>query len=874
MAVNDRPTNDDQRVAHLHALNILDTPREDAFDNMTRLVAELFGVPIALVSLVDRERQWFKSAQGLCSVQTARDISFCSHVVFNAAPLVVSDATQDPRFAANPLVAGEPYIRFYAGVPILSDGFILGTLCLIDTRARDLSAAELERLQLLALQVEQLILLHRQAHRLGVEIDQTSTVNAQYEAIIQGAAAGVVRINGRGRMLEVNRFVCDMLGYDEQELLGQNVKMLMPMAYAVAHDGYLGAYQRSGEAKVIGKGREVEAQHGDGHSIPVHLAVSEVHLGAKSDDHDSRQFIGIISDLRDVHAAREREQKERALLEVLHHGLTDYRALVSGNTLWRFLKEALKELTHSEYALIGEVVQQNDTPALKVHAITDLSWSDKSRHLMEQLVSGNMMLSSPSTMLGRVFAGGEIVLSNDMQNDPRGGHLPPGHPALTRYLGVPIVDRGRLIGMYAIANAPQDYDESLVEWLKPFTSTCALLINLYRQLNEQDRFTEELRIAKEQAETASQAKTDFLSSMSHELRTPLNSILGFAQLLENSRTPLPERQKRQAGQIIRSGRHLLELINEVLDLARIESGNMQVSMEPVNAQDVIQDAIEIIQPLAAEQGLKLHFPAPERCGVYVLGDYTRTKQVLINLLSNAVKYNRESGTVTLQCEVIGDLYRITVSDTGRGIPESRLAELFQPFNRLGAESGSIEGTGVGLVLTRQLIGLMQGEMGVVSREGEGSDFWFELPLYNGQFDQPTETEAVKIQADLPPPAVSHRILYIEDNPANQRLIKELFDDQADIELICAHDAEQGIELVFSESPDLILMDIDLPGMSGFDAQQILRRNPLTSKLPVLAISASASSHNIRRARDAGFIDYLTKPVDLLALMQHVKQILS
>ncbi len=650
--------------------------------------------------------------------------------------------------------------------------------------------------------------------------------------------------------------------------------MLMPERWATQHDEYLAAYQTTGEKHVIGIGREVAAQHKDGTQIPVHLAVSEVQHQGDLTASESREFIGILSDLRAVAAAREREQQERSLLQVLHRGLTDYHALLSGNTLWQFLKEALKELTQSEYALIGEVICREGSPALKIHAISDLSWNEPTRQLMQKLRDGEMFLSNPDSMLGQVFAGGQTVLSNNMLDDPRGGALPKGHPVLHRYLGVPIIDRGEVIGMYAIANAQQDYDDVLIDWLKPFTSTCALLINLYRQINEQERFTEELKVARDLAERSSKAKTDFLSSMSHELRTPLNAILGFAQLLGNGKQPLAERQQRQVDQILRSGSHLLNLINEVLDLARIESGHTQVSLEPINLQEVIEETLEIVRALAVNQniGLQVQLEGTQNC--LVEADYTRLKQILINLLSNAIKYNRLAGTVILRCQLRENRVHISVSDTGIGIATEQMSMLFEPFNRLGAQNSSIEGTGVGLALTRKLARLMQTDIFVESTVGEGSVFCFELPLVSISSARPLDTAAVPESATRESAAKKHQVLYIEDNPENQRLMQDIFSEIATAQLRCVCSAEAGFEIACSEQPHLILLDIDLPGMNGFQAGRMLKNNPLTSKIPLLAISASCSAEDQQQASALGFAGFYSKPFNLHALAEHIQQLLS
>ncbi len=863
---------EEQRLQALYRLQILDTESDLAFDNLAKVAASLFDVPVVLVSLVDKYRQWFKTRIGVSVHELPREGSFCTHAIQANDIFIIEDALLDERFVNSSLVTGEPYIRFYAGVPIRAeDGSNVGTLCLIDTQPRQLSDADQYHFTLLARQAEQLLYLHYRTVQLALKTAQSTATNARYAAIIESAAAGIVHIDGHGTILQLNDFTLRMLGYEREEVLGRNVKMLMPAQWAVHHDGYLAHYQLTGEKKVIGSGREVAAQHKDGTHIPVHLAVSEVQGNGNAVAPENREFIGILSDMRQIAAAREREQQERALLQVLHRGLTDYHALLSGNTLWMFLKEALKELTHSEYALIGEVIERDGVPALKVHAISDLSWNEPSRQLMKKLRDGEMYLSSPSSMLGRVFAGGATVLSNEMTTDPRGGALPEGHPELRRYLGVPIKDRGQVIGMYAIANATQDYDDALVEWLQPFNSTCALLINLYRQLHEQQRFMDELKTARDLAEYSSKAKTEFLSSMSHELRTPLNAILGFSQLLGNGKQPLTERQQRQVDQILRSGHHLLNLINEVLDLARIESGHTQVSLEPINLQEVLDDSLEIVRELATQQGIKLHLYSDSTTGCFVIADYTRLKQILINLLNNAIKYNVADGEVVLRCELQEQQVQISVSDTGIGIADDQLEQLFEPFNRLGAEHGSIEGTGVGLALTRKLARLMDSDIQVQSVVGEGSVFSFTLPLLASTKESLTPASEADASASLPS---KYQVLYIEDNPENQRLMQDLCSEIPDLRLHCVDTGEAGFELACSECPDLILLDIDLPGMNGFQVGRMLKNNPLTTKIPLLAISASCATQDKQQASMLGFAGFYTKPFNLNALAQHIQQLLS
>lgn len=391
--------------------------------------------------------------------------------------------------------------------------------------------------------------------------------------------------------------------------------------------------------------------------------------------------------------------------------------------------------------------------------------------------------------------------------------------------------------------------------------------HLRQDIVERKRVQAELVNAKALAEKANLTKSNFLSSMSHELRTPLNAILGFAQLIEiGTPTPTPTQMARLK-EILHGGWYLLELINEILDLATIESGNLALSLESVSLAEVISECQAMIEPQAQQHGIQLIFPRFDR-PLIVKADRTRLKQALINLLSNAIKYNREQGTVEVQCATgTSEYVRISVQDTGEGLSPEKLAQLFQPFNRLGQENGTVEGTGIGLAVTKQVVELMGGVIKVDSTVGVGSVFWFELisatepqlALKECKSEEPT----VKTYADTQ----QYCMLYFEDNPINSSLIKELIEEnRPDIHLLIAGNGNLGIELARIHLPDAILMDVTLPDMNGIEAMEILFRDPLTASIPIVALSADAMPHHIVKGMEAGFFRYICKPFELNEFM--------
>lgn len=452
---------------------------------------------------------------------------------------------------------------------------------------------------------------------------------------------------------------------------------------------------------------------------------------------------------------------------------------------------------------------------------------------------------------------------------------------ITTYIVVPMLAGGDLIGSVSLGDTLASFPPELVAIAQDVATQLAIVMTqarLHERVSRQaadlearvEERTSALSAATAEASRANQAKSEFLSRMSHELRTPLNAILGFAHLLRMD--ALPADQAESVDHILRAGRHLLSLINEVLEISRIEARRLQLSLEPVDVEETLRHAIELVRPTAAQMRvhLRLHVPSEH---VHVLADRQRLQQVLLNLLSNAVKYNRADGSVTVSCSPHSDArLAIHVADTAGGIPADKQARLFTPFDRLGAETTGVEGTGLGLALSKHLVDVMGGTIELESAVGTGSRFTVILPLAaepNASSESSTAPDADAAHIPTPQPIT---VVYIEDNPSNLRLVERIFERRPNVTLVSAIQGRVGIDLVRHHKPGLVLLDRHLPDVSGDEVLRLLAEDPATSEIPVVILSADASPAQIQRLRDAGARAYLTKPLDVEQLFRVLDEV--
>ncbi|MCX6554844.1 MAG: PAS domain S-box protein [Candidatus Aminicenantes bacterium] len=532
-------------------------------------------------------------------------------------------------------------------------------------------------------------------------------------------------------------------------------------------------------------------------------------------------------------------------------------------------------LRNAQNTIIGYLLIGTDNTARK-QVEEQLRWTEESFRLMVESVSDYAIVMLDTS--GRVVSwnSGAQRLKGYVADEIIGQHFSRFYPRQD-------IDRGIPQQALDVATAKGRFEDEGWRVRKDGSTFWANVVftairdqegnlrgfaKLTRDLTERRSVEAELTGAKLLAEKANLAKSEFLSSMSHELRSPLNAILGFAQLLESDSPPPTPVQKDAIAQILGAGWHLLKLIDEILDLTKIESKQVPLSREPVSLADVMLECQGMIEPQALQRAIQMTFPRFDK-PCFVLADRIRVKQVLLNLLSNAIKYNSKGGTVEVAYaeSTTPGLIRVSVKDTGAGLSPEQQAQLFQAFNRLGQEGGGEEGTGIGLLVAKRLVELMGGVIGVESTVGAGSVFWFEL---SACAEPQLSLEGGEPEALTLPPAPHgaglHTLLYIEDNPANMKLVEQIIARHPDIMLLKATNGNSGIETARLSQPNVILMDINLPGINGFEALEFLRADPATAHIPVIAISANAMPRDIERGLKAGFFRYIIKPIKIKEFM--------
>lgn len=599
------------------------------------------------------------------------------------------------------------------------------------------------------------------------------------------------------------------------------------------------------------------------------------------------RMLGAHNDVTALKQAEIQHQQTVRMLEQLRRAQISFMTLNTVKESFEIMLNALLEGTDSEYGFIGEVLYDKETndPYLKTHAITNIAWNAETRTFYEQNAPTGMEFYNLNSLFGNVMVTKEPVISNTPAEDPRRCGLPPGHPPLNHFLGLPFFHGDSMVGMVGVANRPGGYDEDIIKMLEPFLSTSANLIvglrnETQRQAMEeaQNQAQAELTRAKEQAEKASITKSRFLATMSHEIRTPLNGILGMAQLLLTPQLEDSERTEA-AETILNSGQTLLTLLNDLLDLAKIEEGKLTINKLAVDPAHLVKETINLFKSSAEIKDLDLTYEISPSLNRRYISDPVRLRQMLSNFVSNALKFTEEGSIhISVRAEKGYDKrnYLIfSVTDTGIGISEEDQKSLFQPFTQLdNSTTRTFSGTGLGLFLIQRMAHMLRGTAGVTSKLGEGSTFWFRVIAED--FVLPTSPKVNKPKEQLIKETPKNvKILVVEDNRVNLKVISKLL-TKSGYQHKTAINGEVALELIKQGQfqPHIILMDCHMPKMDGFQTTIAIRELECDKDLPhavIIALTADAYLENKQHCFEVGMDDFLEKPIKYEQLVQTLEK---